>query len=153
MLRCTPRSLRGNGVSILWDKTLQPFVQKLTDFSTNTAVGIRLVTADRPICFHSVYSPTHMGCTDVFKECVDYMDAVLGRLAFDNDVIIMGDFNADSEGSSLSSTPVMSKDKYCYLRRNQQTSQTTNLSAQTSSVSYNLYHCLLPQFNGQTDQS
>ena len=38
---------------------------------------------------------------------MDYLDAVLGRLVFDNYVIIMGDFNADpgSEGAPLSSTP------------------------------------------------
>ena len=38
---------------------------------------------------------------------MDYLDAVLGHLAFDNDVIIMGDFNSDpgSEGGPLSSTP------------------------------------------------
>ena len=37
---------------------------------------------------------------------MDYLDAVLGRLSLDNDVIIMGDHNADlgSEGGPLSST-------------------------------------------------
>ena len=45
-LRCTPRSLRGNGrVSILWHKTLQPYVQKLTDISTERVVGLSLQTA------------------------------------------------------------------------------------------------------------
>ena len=121
-LRCTPRSLRGNGgVSILWHKTLQPYVQKLTDVSTERVVGIRLVTADRPICFLSVYLPTRTGCTDDFKECMDYLDAVLGRLAFDNDVVIMGDFNADpgSEGGPLSSTPTNEQGRILlrYLQR------------------------------------
>ena len=97
----------GNGgVSILWHKSLQPYVQKLNDISTDRVVGIRLVTADHPICFLSVYLPTRTGCTDDFKECMDYLDAVLGRLSFDNDVIIMGDLNADpgSEDGPLSST-------------------------------------------------
>ena len=121
-LRCTPRSLRGNGgVSILWHKTLQPYVQKLTDVSTERVVGIRLVTADRPICFLSVYLPTRTGCTDDFKECMDYLDAVLGRLAFDNGVVIMGDFNADtgSEGGPLSSTPTNEQGRILlrYLQR------------------------------------
>ena len=95
MSRCTPRSVRGNGgVSILW----------LNDISTDRVVGIRFVTTDRPICFLSVYLSTRTGCTDDFKECMDYLDAVLGRLSFDNDVIIMGDLNADlgSEGGPLS---------------------------------------------------
>jgi hypothetical protein len=106
-LRCAPRFLRDNGgVSILWHKSLLPYVHKLTDVSTDRVVGIKLDTADRPICFLSVYLLTRTGCTDDFKECLDYLDAVLGRLAFDNDVIIMGDLNADpgSEGGPLSST-------------------------------------------------
>ena len=39
---------------------------------------------------------------------MDYLNAVLGCLAFDNDVIIMGVFNADpgSEGGLLSSIPM-----------------------------------------------
>ena len=104
--RCTPRSVRGNGgVSILW----------LNDISTDRVVGIRFVTADRPICFLSVYLSTRTGCTDDFKECMDYLDAVLGRLSFDNDVIIMGDLNADpgSEGGPFL-PPRMSRDEYCY---------------------------------------
>lgn len=76
VLRCTPRSLRDNGrVSILWHKSL---AKKLTDTSTDSCRH----TADRPICFRSVYLPTCMGCTDNFKECMDYLDAVLGHLAF-----------------------------------------------------------------------
>ena len=93
--------------SILWHKSLQPYVQKVNDsISTDRVVGIRLVIVDHPICFPSVYLPTRTGCTDDFKECIDYLDAVLDRLSFDNDVIIMGDLNADpgSEGGPLSST-------------------------------------------------
>ena len=52
---------------------------------------------------------------------MDYLDAVLGRLAFDNDVVIMGDFNADpgSEGGPLSSTPTNEQGRILlrYLQR------------------------------------
>ena len=122
MSRCTPRSVHGNGgVSLLWHKSLQSYVQKLNHISTDRVVGIRLVTADRPICFLPVYLPTRTGCTDDFKECMDYLDAVLGRLSFDNDVIIMGDLNADpgSEGGPLSSTSTNEQGRIllCYLQR------------------------------------
>ena len=52
---------------------------------------------------------------------MDYLGAVLGHLAFDNDVVIMGDFNADpgSEGAPLSSTPTNQQGRIllCYLQR------------------------------------
>ena len=52
---------------------------------------------------------------------MDDLDAVLGHFAFDNDEIIMGDFNADpgSEGGPLSSTPMNEQGRIllCYLKR------------------------------------
>ena len=121
-LICAPRLIRGNGgVSILWRKHLQPHVQKLTDLSTSRVVGIKVATAHRPTCFLSVYLPTRSGCTDDFKEQLDYIDAVLGQLSLDNNVIIMGDLNADpgSEGGPLSNTNANEQGKILlrYLKR------------------------------------
>ena len=95
-LRCTPRYIRGHGgVAIVWRKSLNPYIRKLTTIASERVVGIQLVTTNRPVCFLSVYLPTRTGCTDEFKECLDYIASVLAQLAFDNDVVIMGDFNAD----------------------------------------------------------
>ena len=43
----------------------------------------------------SVYLPTRTGCTDIFKESLDYLDSMINLLSFDNDVFILGDINAD----------------------------------------------------------
>lgn len=56
---------------------------------------IRLRSPVRPICFISAYLPCRSGCTDVFKEPLDFVDSTLGQLCFDSDVFILGDLNAD----------------------------------------------------------
>ena len=122
-LRCTPRCLRGSGgVSILWHKTLHPYVQKLTDISNDRAVASGLLLQTAQSVFVLFICQLARGVLTTSKNVyTDYLDAVVGRLAFDNDVIIMGDFNADpgSEGGPLSSTPTNEQGRIllCYLQR------------------------------------
>ena len=62
-----------------------------------------------------------MGCTEDFKEQLDYIVACLGRLALDNNVIILGDLNANpsSEGGPLSSITINEQGRILlwYLKR------------------------------------
>jgi len=48
-----------------------------------------------PYLFFSVYLPTHLGCTEAFKESLDYFDSLIGLFGYENDVVILGDINAD----------------------------------------------------------
>ena len=90
---CRLEYLRGHGgVSIAWHKSLSNSVSKIVLPNTQRIVGIKLLSEPRPICFFSVYLPSRSGCTDVFKESLDYIDADYG---FYNDLILMCDFNAD----------------------------------------------------------
>ena len=83
-------------------------MQKLTEIFTDRIADIKVNTAGRPTCFLSVYLPTRTGCTDDSKEQLDYIVTCLGRLALDNNVIILGDLNADpgSEGGPLSTITI-----------------------------------------------
>ena len=106
---CRPRYLRGHGgVSIAWHKSLSNSVSKIVLPNTQRIVGIKLLSEPRPICFFSVYLPSRSGCTDVFKESLDYIDAVINNYSFDNDLILMGDFNADPgcSGGPLAETSI-----------------------------------------------
>ena len=54
-------------------------------------VGISLQAQRRPIRLLSVYLPTRTGCTDIFKESLDYLDSMINLLGYENDVFILGD--------------------------------------------------------------
>lgn len=47
------------------------------------------------MCFFSVYLPSRSGCTDVFRESLDYLDSLINLYGIDNDIVVLGDFNAD----------------------------------------------------------
>ena len=66
----------------------------------------RFVSSDRPLCIISAYLLCCFGCTDPFKEALDYADSILSQLSFDSDVLILGDLNADpgSEGGPMITT-------------------------------------------------
>jgi len=70
-------------------------------------VGIQLQTQSHPIGFFSVYLPTRSGCTDAFKESLDYCDSLIGLFGYEIDVVILGDINADPgpAGGSMATTP------------------------------------------------
>ena len=63
-------------------------------------IGIQLLSVPRPPFFLSVYLPSRSGCTDDFKEALDYIDAVINTYGFDNDIVILGDMNADIGNSA-----------------------------------------------------
>ena len=80
-LYCRPRYLRGHGgVAIAWRKSLHQHVSKLDNSSSHRVVAISLQAQRRPICLLSVYLPTHTGCTDIFKESLDYLDSMINLL-------------------------------------------------------------------------
>ena len=69
-------------------------------------IGIEIQLYPVPVFVFSVYLPSRSGCTDVFRESLDQLDAVLESLPPSSDIIILGDFNADpgSQGGALSTT-------------------------------------------------
>ena len=91
-----PRYIRGNGgVAILWRRCLDGVVKRLHEFSNERMVAIQVSTSHQPTCLFSVYLPSRSGCTDSFKDYLDYIDAVIDQLSLDNDVLVLGDLNAD----------------------------------------------------------
>ncbi len=84
-------------------------------------MAIQVLTTNHPVCFLSVYLPSRSGCTDNFKDCLDYVNAVLGQLSFDSDVYILGDLNADpgSGGGPLATTTANEQGRILarYLRK------------------------------------
>ena len=147
---CTPRYIRGNGgVAILWQKALDRIVRKLWDISNDRLVAIQLLNLHRPICLLAVYLPSRSGGTDVFKDSLDYVDSVLGQLCLDNDVCILGDFNADpgSEGGPLATTNVNEQGHILlrYLRKWEYIS--THLQPQ-SSISHFATHTYVSEAHG-----
>ena len=75
-------------------KNLRP-VTKLDTSSWYRVVGIQLLTNSCPITFLSVYLPSRSGCTDDFRESLDYLDSLISNLGLVSDIIIIGDLNAD----------------------------------------------------------
>ena len=121
-LYCRPRYLRGHGrVAITWRKSLIQHVSKLDNSSSHRVVGISLQAQPRPICLLSVYLPMRTGCTDIFKESLDYLDSMINLLGYENDVFILGDMNADLglSGGPMASTPINEQGKILrqYLQR------------------------------------
>ena len=118
---CRPRYLRGHGgVAIAWRKALQN-VFKIDTSPSHRVVGIKVLTDSRPVCFLSVYLPSRSGCTDDFRESLDYLDSLINTLGYDCDIVILGDFNADPgpSGGPKCSTPSNEQGKILiqYLNR------------------------------------
>ena len=104
---CRPRYLRGHGgVAIGWRKSLQN-ISKLDTSPSHRVIGIKLLSDPRPLCILSVYLPSRSGCTDDFRESLVCLDSLVNSLGYDNDIIILGDFNADlgPAGGPNCSTP------------------------------------------------
>ena len=61
------------------------------------------------------------GCTDIFKESLEYLDSMINLLGYENDVFILGDMNADLglTGGPMASTPINEQGKILrqYLQR------------------------------------
>ena len=80
-------------------------MQKLKQLANHRCVGI---TLDNNISVLSVYLPSRSGCTDNFKESLDMLQVIKGKLDPSGIVIFAGDLNADpgTHGGPLSTTPV-----------------------------------------------
>ena len=93
---CTPHLLRGHGgVALGWHTRLDHLINPTPIISTHQVIGIELKTSPSPLFIFSVYLPSRSGCTDVFRESLDQIDAAIGTLPSTSTVIILGDFNAD----------------------------------------------------------
>jgi len=58
-----------------------------------------------PVCFFFIYLPTS---SDAFKESLDYLDSLIGLFGYENNVVILGDINADpvpAGGTMATSSP------------------------------------------------
>lgn len=79
---------------------------KLPDLSNSRVVAIQVATSNWTVYFLSAYLPCCSGCTDSFKEALDYLDSIISQYAYDSDIIILGNLNADPgmEGGPLAST-------------------------------------------------
>ena len=71
-------------------------IQKLPSFSNHRVMGIQLTAKYCNLCLLSTYLPTRSGCTDQFKETLDYLDSILSQVGLDHDTMILGDLNADT---------------------------------------------------------
>ena len=104
---CKPRLIRGHGgIALGWRSQLSPFVSPLQFISSCRMVGVQLKLTSHPIIVVAVYLPARSGCTDIFRDALDQLEAGLHLLPTNSDIFIMGDFNADPGhlGGPLSST-------------------------------------------------
>ncbi len=85
-------------------------------------------------------SSTRSGCTDVFRESLDYLDSLIGLYGYDNDVIILGDINADpgSCGGPMTCKPSNEQGKILlkYLKRWNFMSAHLHLSPSLATATY-----------------
>ena len=97
-----------------------PSTAMLRNFKTCPTIGL-LPSESRPLCLLATCLPSRSGCTDPFKEALDYTDSILNILSFDSDVIILGDLNADlgSVGGPLATTTINEQGRilYRYLQK------------------------------------
>ena len=57
-------------------------------------MAIKIHMSPCPLWIVSAYLPCRSGCTDSFKEALDYLDSIICQL-FDCNVIVLDDLNAD----------------------------------------------------------
>ena len=93
---CVPRLIRDHGgVALGWRSVLDTFVSPIPFVSSSRIIGIQLSLPQYTLYVISVYLPSRSGCTDVFKESLDQLDAILMLLPPGAEIVIMGDLNAD----------------------------------------------------------
>ena len=93
---CSPRNIRGNGgVALFIRKSFTQFVKRLPDFCNERVVTVSVSLSARPLCIIAAYIPARSGCTDPFKESLDFLNGIFLQLSVSHDVIILGDMNAD----------------------------------------------------------
>ena len=106
---CTPHLIRGHGgVALGWHSRFYDLVSPTPIISTHQFIGIEIKTSRTPIQIFSVYLPSRSGCTDVFREALDNLNATMNSLPSISNTVVLGDFNADPgcHGGPLSTTSV-----------------------------------------------
>lgn len=107
---CQPRYTRGHhddGTGIAWRKDLDKWISKVSIPNTHRPTRIKLHNSDKPPLILAAYLPARSGCTDDFKETLDVLDGFINTHRYENDIIILGDFNADPDppGGPKATTP------------------------------------------------
>ena len=157
---CVPRLIRGHGgVALGWRSESDGFVSPITSIATSRIIGIKFSVSQYTLYIISVYLPSRSGCTDVFKESLDQLEAMLMLLPSGAEVVIMGDFNADLGhlGGPRSCTQINEQGKILYRYISKWNFISTHLHLQTtaSSITYEsdahstlstLDHILCPSF-------
>ena len=96
-------------------------VSSVPIISSSRMVGVEVNLPHGSLFVISVYLPSRSGCTDIFREALDQLDATISLLPPGSDIIIMGDFNADlgQYGGPMSKTEVNEQGKilYQYINR------------------------------------
>ena len=79
-LFCTPQLLSGHGgVAIGWNCSNSQLDHLIkTDSHCILPPNVRNWLSPAPVFVFSVYLPSRSGCTDVFRESLDQLDAILG---------------------------------------------------------------------------
>ena len=136
------RYIRGSGgVAIFWRKSLSNAIQKLPLFSHNMVAAIQVRTVPRPLCILSVYLPSWLH-GQIFKEALDFLDSAIEVLSTDNDVIILGDLNADpgDKGGPNSTTPVNEQGSILLRYLTKWEYASVHLTSPLSNVPSHTYH-------------
>ena len=78
---CVPRLIRGHGgVALGWWDTLDERVSSVPIVSSSRMVGVEVNLHHGSLFVISVYLPSRSGCTDVFREALDQLDATISLL-------------------------------------------------------------------------
>ena len=95
-LHCMPRLIKGHGgVAIGLRSSLDDYLSPLPFVSSCRMVGVKCTISQPPLFIISTYLLSCSGCTDVFKETVNQLEAAILILPPGAEIIVMGNFNAD----------------------------------------------------------
>lgn len=100
-------------------------------------MGINI--ADRKVIF-STYLPTRTGCTDAFKESLDFLQMIKSKLDGSTMVVFAGDLNADPGAEGVTKVNEQGQILNTYLRRWGYTSCHLHLNTAPSSHTYEADH-------------
>ena len=159
-VHCVPRLIKGHGgVALGWRSTLDDYVSLIPFVSSCRMVGVKCDLSQRPLFIISTYLPSRSGCTDIFKETLDQLEAAILLLPPGAEIIIMGDLNADLGhlGGPMACTHINEQGKilYRYLTKWNFISTHLHLQPTTSSYTYEsdahstqstLDHILCPKY-------
>ena len=136
---CVPRLIRGHGgVALGWRSELDAFVSRIPFVSSSRIIGIQFSLPQYTLYIISVYLPSRSGCTDVFKESLDQLEAILMLLPPGAEIIIMGDLNADlgQLGGPMSCTQMNEQGSVLHRYISRWNFASTHLQLQSDGPSY-----------------